>query len=134
MWPGNGTQSLAWQINEDAFRETLEIEASGIMKKVPLQIYYGSLHDPLSYPCEVQSFLNLAIYRAYVIFFNRMATLQWFKLPQYLFTVPTDNTLKIFICSHTNPRKTSGIVYMLGRMPLFSAKPRHSSRKAVAMH
>ncbi|KIJ55002.1 hypothetical protein M422DRAFT_200979 [Sphaerobolus stellatus SS14] len=49
---GNGTQSLAWQINEDAFRETLEAEASGILKKKPLRIYYGSLHDPLSYPCE----------------------------------------------------------------------------------
>ncbi|KAJ7273763.1 Arginase/deacetylase [Mycena rebaudengoi] len=50
---GNGTQSIVWQINEDTYRQTLEIEggAPPTSKKGP-QVYYGSIHDILSYPCE----------------------------------------------------------------------------------
>ncbi|KDQ50523.1 hypothetical protein JAAARDRAFT_582422 [Jaapia argillacea MUCL 33604] len=52
---GNGTQSIVWQINEETYRKTLESEYSPGDKppsKPGLQIYYGSIHDILSYPCE----------------------------------------------------------------------------------
>ncbi|KAF7422943.1 hypothetical protein PC9H_011107 [Pleurotus ostreatus] len=48
---GNGTQSIAWQINEETYRKTIEAEAGASAKPGP-QIYYGSIHDILSYPCE----------------------------------------------------------------------------------
>lgn len=55
---GNGTQAIVWQINEETYRKTLESEYSG-SEKVPqdtssLKVYYGSIHDILSYPCEVR--------------------------------------------------------------------------------
>ncbi|RDB14887.1 Histone deacetylase HOS3, partial [Hypsizygus marmoreus] len=50
---GNGTQSIAWQINEETYRQTLEVEAGAPTPPKPgLQVYYGSVHDILSYPCE----------------------------------------------------------------------------------
>ncbi|KAF8349605.1 Arginase/deacetylase [Amanita rubescens] len=49
---GNGTQSIIWQINEETYRQTLEKEAGGIVSKTGPQIYYGSIHDILSFPCE----------------------------------------------------------------------------------
>lgn len=52
---GNGTQSIAWQINEESYRAKLESEFSGPgtpSSKPGLQVYYGSVHDILSYPCE----------------------------------------------------------------------------------
>ncbi|KAJ3558957.1 hypothetical protein NM688_g627 [Phlebia brevispora] len=54
---GNGTQSLIWQINEESYRLKLEEEfrvssESNEKPKQGLQIFYGSLHDVLSYPCE----------------------------------------------------------------------------------
>ncbi|KAG1716065.1 hypothetical protein ID866_1091 [Astraeus odoratus] len=51
---GNGTQSLIWQINEERYRQTLESEYSldSPSEKPGPQIYYGSLHDVLSFPCE----------------------------------------------------------------------------------
>ncbi|KAI6123421.1 arginase deacetylase [Pisolithus croceorrhizus] len=52
---GNGTQSLVWQINEETYLKSLESEGSRINSPPTqdgLQIYYGSLHDILSYPCE----------------------------------------------------------------------------------
>ncbi|KAL1746541.1 hypothetical protein HDZ31DRAFT_81126 [Schizophyllum fasciatum] len=49
---GNGTQSLIWQINEETYRQTLESEAGAPDVKPGPQIYYSSLHDILSYPCE----------------------------------------------------------------------------------
>jgi len=52
---GNGTQSIVWQINEETYRQTLEGEAEAPTSKVGPKIYYGSLHDILSYPCEVSS-------------------------------------------------------------------------------
>ncbi|KAF4562594.1 Histone deacetylase HD type 1 [Pleurotus pulmonarius] len=48
---GNGTQSIAWQINEETYRKTIEAEAGASAKPGP-SIYYGSIHDILSYPCE----------------------------------------------------------------------------------
>ncbi|KAH9065493.1 Arginase/deacetylase [Lactarius vividus] len=48
---GNGTQSIVWQINEDAYRTKLEADA-GAPVKPSLQLYYGSVHDILSFPCE----------------------------------------------------------------------------------
>ncbi|KAI0051429.1 Arginase/deacetylase [Auriscalpium vulgare] len=49
---GNGTQSIAWQINEETYRTTLESDAGAPPSKPGLQVYYGSVHDVLSYPCE----------------------------------------------------------------------------------
>ncbi|KAF8834758.1 Arginase/deacetylase [Paxillus ammoniavirescens] len=52
---GNGTQSIVWQINEETYRQTLESEVSpgGAPPTKPgPRIYYGSLHDVLSFPCE----------------------------------------------------------------------------------
>ncbi|KAI5124942.1 hypothetical protein M0805_007369 [Coniferiporia weirii] len=49
---GNGTQSLAWQINEDTYRQKLEAEAGSALARPGLEIFYGSIHDILSYPCE----------------------------------------------------------------------------------
>ncbi|KAF8157895.1 histone deacetylase domain-containing protein [Crassisporium funariophilum] len=49
---GNGTQSIAWQINEETYRQTLESEGGAPESKIGPQIYYGSIHDILSYPCE----------------------------------------------------------------------------------
>ncbi|KAH9851780.1 Arginase/deacetylase [Lenzites betulinus] len=49
---GNGTQAIAWGINEETYRKKLEAE-SGVPAGNPgLQVYYGSIHDVLSYPCE----------------------------------------------------------------------------------
>ncbi|KAL4081007.1 arginase deacetylase [Scleroderma citrinum] len=52
---GNGTQSLVWQINEETYRQTLEREDpqnNAPLTEHGLQVYYGSLHDVLSFPCE----------------------------------------------------------------------------------
>ncbi|KAI1790191.1 Arginase/deacetylase [Ganoderma leucocontextum] len=49
---GNGTQAIAWQINEETYRKQLEAEAGVPPGKPGLQVYYGSIHDILSYPCE----------------------------------------------------------------------------------
>ncbi|KAJ7876377.1 histone deacetylase domain-containing protein [Mycena olivaceomarginata] len=48
---GNGTQSIVWQMNEETYRQTLETEGEAPPEKGP-QVYYGSVHDILSYPCE----------------------------------------------------------------------------------
>ncbi|KIY61773.1 Arginase/deacetylase [Cylindrobasidium torrendii FP15055 ss-10] len=49
---GNGTQSIAWQINEETYRQTLESEGGAPHVKPGPMIFYGSVHDILSYPCE----------------------------------------------------------------------------------
>ncbi|OJA15834.1 hypothetical protein AZE42_04033 [Rhizopogon vesiculosus] len=54
---GNGTQSIAWQINEETYRQTLESEHLPSEPNAPPpkhgpQIFYGSIHDVLSFPCE----------------------------------------------------------------------------------
>ena len=56
---GNGTQSIAWQINEETYRLTLESEhdKEAGSQKPGLKIYYSSLHDILSYPCEVRQLM-----------------------------------------------------------------------------
>ncbi|KAF9011989.1 histone deacetylase domain-containing protein [Cyathus striatus] len=51
---GNGTQSIVWQINEETYRQALEQEAGAPVKRVGPRVYYGSIHDILSYPCEEQ--------------------------------------------------------------------------------
>jgi len=54
---GNGTQSIAWSINAETQRQEEEkvsrAEAGLPPPKVGPKVYYGSLHDILSYPCEV---------------------------------------------------------------------------------
>ncbi|KIP06837.1 hypothetical protein PHLGIDRAFT_72030 [Phlebiopsis gigantea 11061_1 CR5-6] len=49
---GNGTQSIVWQINEETYRVKLEEAYGAPAGKPGLQVFYGSLHDILSYPCE----------------------------------------------------------------------------------
>ncbi|KAH8099559.1 Arginase/deacetylase [Cristinia sonorae] len=49
---GNGTQSIVWQINEETYRNTLEASYGSTSAKPGPQMYYGSIHDVLSYPCE----------------------------------------------------------------------------------
>ncbi|THH30542.1 hypothetical protein EUX98_g3648 [Antrodiella citrinella] len=49
---GNGTQSIVWQINEETYRNTLEESYGSSSSKPGPQVYYGSIHDILSYPCE----------------------------------------------------------------------------------
>ncbi|KAI9568469.1 histone deacetylase domain-containing protein [Boletus coccyginus] len=52
---GNGTQSIVWQINEETYRQTLEselLETDTSPAKSGPRIFYGSLHDILSFPCE----------------------------------------------------------------------------------
>ncbi|KAJ3516478.1 hypothetical protein NMY22_g14197 [Coprinellus aureogranulatus] len=49
---GNGTQSIVWQINEETYRQKLEQEAGAPSAKPGAQVFYGSTHDILSYPCE----------------------------------------------------------------------------------
>ncbi|KAI0632257.1 Arginase/deacetylase [Trametes polyzona] len=49
---GNGTQAIAWGINEETYRKKLEAEHGAPAGKPGLQVFYGSLHDILSYPCE----------------------------------------------------------------------------------
>ncbi|KAG2009625.1 histone deacetylase clr3 [Coprinopsis cinerea AmutBmut pab1-1] len=49
---GNGTQSIVWQINEETYRQKLEQEAGAPNVKPGAQVFYGSIHDILSYPCE----------------------------------------------------------------------------------
>ncbi|CAL1712270.1 unnamed protein product [Somion occarium] len=49
---GNGTQSIVWQINEESYRNTIEASNGSQAAKIGPQIFYGSLHDVLSYPCE----------------------------------------------------------------------------------
>lgn len=54
LFVGNGTQSIIWQINEETYRQTLEPDEVKSAKVGP-KVYYGSIHDILSYPCEVQT-------------------------------------------------------------------------------
>ncbi|KAF9643925.1 histone deacetylase complex protein [Thelephora ganbajun] len=51
---GNGTQAIAWGVNEEYYRKLLQSESRSPDQVVEtgLQIYYGSLHDILSFPCE----------------------------------------------------------------------------------
>ena len=51
---GNGTQSIVWQINEETYHQKLDTEGGETPPATPgMQVYYGSVHDVLSYPCEV---------------------------------------------------------------------------------
>lgn len=58
---GNGTQSLVWQVNEEWYRRKLEIDHGAPNTELGVQIFYGSLHDILSYPCEVRHKKHLQI-------------------------------------------------------------------------
>ena len=66
---GNGTQAIVWGINEECHRKTLESESlppdQGSVG-TELQIYYGSLHDILSFPCEVRWLCWLGRCRSYL--------------------------------------------------------------------
>ncbi|KAG6886920.1 hypothetical protein C0992_001620 [Termitomyces sp. T32_za158] len=60
---GNGTQALVWRINEETHRRNLEAAAGAPRnagESPGLQMYYGSIHDVLSYPCEDGSAQHIA--------------------------------------------------------------------------
>ncbi|KAK4055262.1 histone deacetylase [Microbotryomycetes sp. JL201] len=69
---GNGTQEIAWRINAEANDALLKMSAtprktspkkagSDHLQTVPqsLQVFYGSLHDIYSYPCEDGDVYNI---------------------------------------------------------------------------
>ncbi|KAF8811560.1 hypothetical protein BYT27DRAFT_7252655 [Phlegmacium glaucopus] len=49
---GNGNQSIVWQINEETYRQILEGKNEESVPGEGPQIFYGSIHDILSCPCE----------------------------------------------------------------------------------
>ena len=53
---GNGTQSIVWSINAETSRQEDESSARVAAGQDPLpsglKVYYASLHDILSFPCE----------------------------------------------------------------------------------
>jgi len=57
---GNGTQAIAWAINAETHRRKLTLQAQLVAEgkaestdgSSGLQIFYASLHDILSFPCE----------------------------------------------------------------------------------
>lgn len=55
---GNGTQSIVWSINAETTRKDEEAAAQRAAGQIPppsgLKVFYGSVHDILSYPCEVR--------------------------------------------------------------------------------
>jgi len=62
---GNGTQSIVWGVNEEAYRAETEgqdeLEDKQVSSESPskkpeqkLKVYYGSVHDVMSFPCEVR--------------------------------------------------------------------------------
>lgn len=73
--PGNGTQSIVWQINEETYQQTLESEQSpsepnALRPTRGPQIFYGSIHDVLSFPCEVRDIsviLSLPVIQQHII-------------------------------------------------------------------
>ena len=69
---GNGTQSIAWSINAETQRQEEELvsraEAGLPPPKVGPKVYYGSLHDILSYPCEVSYPLRCAARKSSLMF------------------------------------------------------------------
>ncbi|EJU03261.1 Arginase/deacetylase [Dacryopinax primogenitus] len=50
---GNGTQAIAWAINAETNKRNQSEEQPQPDATPGLQIYYGSMHDILSYPCEL---------------------------------------------------------------------------------
>ncbi|KAM0793404.1 hypothetical protein ACM66B_000856 [Microbotryomycetes sp. NB124-2] len=69
---GNGTQEIAWRINSEANQALLRLTSSprkaspkkatsdqGPAAPPSLQIFYGSLHDIYSYPCEDGDMYNI---------------------------------------------------------------------------
>lgn len=60
---GNGTQAIAWSINAETSRKLEESEAQVAAGQNPQpagpQVYYASLHDILSFPCEVDLLCNM---------------------------------------------------------------------------
>jgi len=101
---GNGTQAIAWQINEETYRQTLETEYSESEAAPPetpgLKIYYGSIHDILSYPCEVSG-IAARLSQAIPIALDRTVRQNWFKLRPFRFTDRTDNISRIYIYNLT---------------------------------
>lgn len=53
---GNGTQAIAWSINAETASQEEEFEGRTDVGEEPLKsglkVFYGSLHDILSFPCE----------------------------------------------------------------------------------
>lgn len=107
---GNGTQSIAWQINEETYRQTLESEGGAPNAKTGPQIYYGSIHDILSYPCEVTTYA-LHDYRFADTSFVRMGNPISYKQPPFRCTNHMDNTSRTSTSRLTRPKLISGTCF-----------------------
>jgi len=107
--PGNGTQAIAWGINEEYHRKVLEsgFKSPDQTTEPSLQIYYGSLHDVLSFPCEVRTPLVFIV--TLVIVGNRMAKPNLSKPLPCRSMAHTDSTSRIFISRSTILPKISSI-------------------------
>lgn len=112
---GNGTQSLIWQINEETYRQKLEEStrpASPDSKepaesKPGLQIFYGSLHDILSYPCEVDLRSTTNCLPTHQMS-ARMVNPTWSRPPQYPSTGHMASMWRTYTYSPILPKKSSG--------------------------
>ncbi|KAJ7884316.1 hypothetical protein B0H14DRAFT_2240059, partial [Mycena olivaceomarginata] len=58
---GNVAQSLVWEVNEMTYRQTLETEGGPPAAQTSLKMYYGSIHDAVSYPCELVQAASVSI-------------------------------------------------------------------------
>lgn len=125
---GNGTQSIIWQINEESYRKALEQAAGAPAEKPGLQVYYGSVHDILSYPCEVRT-QSTAIQVPARIHAYRTASWSSSKPPLCLFTDRMGNTSRTCTCSLTPLSNSSGKSFTPARMQSCSARPERSSTR-----
>jgi histone deacetylase HOS3 len=57
---GNGTQAITWSINAETMRQEEEsmacLTSGQAAPPSGLKVYYSSIHDILSFPCEVRDF------------------------------------------------------------------------------
>jgi len=120
-----------WQINEETYRQTLESESGTAKAKTGPEIYYGSIHDILSYPCEVSCFTPCVLVSdAYE--HVRMVNSNSYKLLRFLFINLTDSTSKISIFKHILLRITSGIFSINKNIARFLSRLVNSSTTLAA--
>lgn len=112
LFAGNGTQSIVWQINEEAHRRQLELGEHGSSGPSPLRVYYGSIHDPLSYPCEV-FIIFCSPLELRVLLTRRAVMLLLYKRLRCRCMGRMDSTLKMCIYCPTSLKQTFGVACTL---------------------
>ena len=120
-----------WQINEETYRQTLESEGGTAKAKTGPEIYYGSIHDILSYPCEVSCFAPCVLVSD-VMSTVRMVNTNSYKLLQSPFINLTDSTSRIFIFKHIRLMITSGIFSINKNIARFLSRLVNSSTTLAA--